>query len=65
MIKVFLVVVFLGSEGIYMARRRFRIPRNEIERYYYRKDLTVNDFILPCDYEELLDEDSEGWVLGC
>jgi len=44
--------------GEYMLRRKFRIPNKEIERFYGRKDITVNDFLFPCDYE---DDDSCDW----
>ena len=37
----------------YMARRRFYIPKSEIERYYGRQgDLDSNNVLLPVDFDE-------------
>lgn len=37
----------------YMSRRKFYIPKNEIERYYGKEgDLSPSDMLFSCDYEE-------------
>ena len=47
--------------GIYFIRRRYHIPRGEIERYYWRNDLTPSDYLFACDYKE---EDDDEWVVS-
>ena len=45
------------EKGIYMARRKFYVPKKEQVRFYgCDGDLSPNDVILPCDYEEVEEE---------
>jgi hypothetical protein len=41
------------ESGKYLLRRRFYVPKSEVERFYGRKgELNVNDVLLPCDFYE-------------
>lgn len=41
------------ENGKYMIRKKFYVPKKEIERAYFRDgDLHPSDVILPCDFEE-------------
>jgi len=45
-----MIGVWTMPDSMYMCRRKFYIPKKEIFRDYYRKDLTPSDYLLPCDY---------------
>lgn len=45
------------EEGVYMIRKKFYVPKGEISRDYRRFSRLPADFLFPCDYDEVEEND--------